>query len=101
MFVQMAISRTREYAADRAGAAISGRPMWLASALEKIEQVAQAVPNLAAEHNPATAHLFIVNPLHGAGIDNLFATHPATANRIARLKALAQSQPLQGWASNA
>ena len=89
MMVQMAISRTREYAADRAGAEISGRPLWLASALEKLEHGARAIDNPAAEHNPATAHLFIVNPLHAHGIDNLFSTHPSTANRIRRLRELA------------
>ncbi|MEX6724601.1 zinc metalloprotease HtpX [Parapedomonas caeni] len=87
--VQMAISRTREYAADRAGAQISGRPMALASALAKIHNAAHAIPNPAAEHNPATAHLFIINPLSGARMDNLFSTHPATENRIAALEQIA------------
>lgn len=87
--VQMAISRGREYEADRIGATISGRPLWLASALGKIDKTARMVPNAAAEANPATAHLFIVNPLSGAGMDNLFSTHPSTENRIARLKAMA------------
>ncbi len=89
MMVQMAISRTREYSADRAGAEISGRPQALASALAKISSAAQRVPNMAAERNPATAHLFIVNPLSGARMDNLFSTHPATENRIAALMAMA------------
>jgi heat shock protein HtpX len=89
MLVQMAISRTREYAADDLGARISGRPESLASALARLEQAAHAVPNMEAEHNPATAHLFIVNPLSGARMDNLFATHPATENRIAALRQLA------------
>ena len=66
MLVQMAISRTREYSADRAGAEISGRPAALASALAKISNAAQRIPNVAAERNPAAAHLFIVNPLSGA-----------------------------------
>jgi len=87
--VQMAISRTREYSADRAGAEISGHPLWLASALEKIEGAARRIPNPAAEANPATAHMFIINPLSGAGADNLFSTHPATANRIAALREIA------------
>ncbi|GHG79688.1 zinc metalloprotease HtpX [Pseudodonghicola xiamenensis] len=87
--VQMAISRTREYAADRAGAQICGNPLWLASALERIEAGAARIDNMAAERNPATAHMFIINPLHGAGADNLFATHPATANRIAALRKMA------------
>jgi len=90
MLVQMAISRTREYAADRLGAEISGHPEWLASALGKLERAAHAVPNEPAELNPATAHLFIVNPLSGARMDNLFATHPATENRIAALMELAR-----------
>jgi heat shock protein HtpX len=85
MLVQMAISRTREYAADRGGAEISGEPRALASALAKIANLAQRVPNEAAERNPATAHLFIINPLSGARMDNLFSTHPATENRIAAL----------------
>jgi heat shock protein HtpX len=85
----MAISRTREYAADNLGARIAGQPMWLASALVKIEDAAHQIPNMEAEHNPATAHMFIVNPLSGHGVDNLFATHPSTANRIAALQQLA------------
>jgi heat shock protein HtpX len=90
MLVQMAVSRTREYAADRLGAEIVGEPRYLASALGKLEQGAQAIPNEQAENNPATAHMFIVNPLTGGhGWDNLFATHPATANRIAALEQLA------------
>ncbi len=89
MMVQMAISRTREYSADRAGAEISGRPDALASALAKISSAAQRIPNAAAERNPAAAHLFIVNPLSGARMDNLFSTHPATENRIAALMQMA------------
>jgi heat shock protein HtpX len=89
MLVQMAISRTREYAADNLGARIAGQPMWLASALVKIEGAARQIPNMDAERNPATAHLFIVNPLSGRGVDNLFATHPSTENRIAALQQLA------------
>lgn len=87
--VQMAISRGREFEADRAGAQISGRPLWLASALRKIERAAEAIPNAEAESNPATAHLFIVNPLHGRNFASLFSTHPSTDERIARLKAMA------------
>jgi heat shock protein HtpX len=90
MLVQMAISRTREYAADNLGAQIAGRPEWLASALAKLENAAHAIPNDAAERNPATAHMFIVNPLSGMRMDNLFSTHPATANRIAALEELAR-----------
>jgi heat shock protein HtpX len=90
MLVQMAISRTREYAADNEGGRIVGRPMVLASALAKISQAAEQIPNDSAEQNPATAHLFIVNPLTGGhGWDNLFATHPAVENRIAALQQLA------------
>ena len=89
MLVQLAISRGREYEADRGGAEISGHPLWLASALERLESARHIVGNEEAERNPATAHLFIVNPLAGSGVDSLFATHPSTANRIARLRDLA------------
>jgi heat shock protein HtpX len=88
--VQMGISRTREYEADRIGAEISRQPLLLASALQKISRVAERVPNLPAEQNPASAHLFIVNPLSGARMDNLFSTHPNVENRVARLNELAQ-----------
>jgi heat shock protein HtpX len=96
MLVQMAISRTREYAADNLGARICGNPMWLASALGRIENAAHQVPNYDAERNPATAHMFIINPLSGMGMDNLFATHPSTENRIAALQALAAELGGQG-----
>ncbi len=89
MVVQMAISRTREYAADRLGAQICGQPMWLASALAKIDNAAHQVPNMDAEKAPATAHMFIINPLSGQRWDNLFSTHPATENRIAELQRMA------------
>ncbi len=89
MLVQMAISRSREYQADRMGAEICGEPMWLASALQKIEHYARQIVNPAAEASPTTAHLFIINPLSGQGMDNLFSTHPNTANRIAELQKLA------------
>ena len=85
MLVQMAISRTREYSADRGGAEICGQPLWLARALQKIEQLARGVVNEPAERNPASAHLFIVNPLHMGGVDKLFRTHPPTADRVRRL----------------
>jgi heat shock protein HtpX len=91
MLVQMAISRTREYAADRRGAEISGKPLALASALRKIEAAAHQIPNDYAEANPATAHMFIINPLSGQRMDNLFSTHPDTANRIAALEDLARN----------
>lgn len=87
--VQMAISRTREYKADRDGSEISSDPLALASALDKISRVAQRTVNVAAERNPAMAHLYIFNPLSGARMDNLFATHPAVENRIAELQKLA------------
>jgi heat shock protein HtpX len=89
MMIQMMISRTREYSADRMGAEICGRPLWLASALGKISGYARRVEMGSAERNPASAHLFIVNPLSGRRMDNLFATHPATENRIAALRAMA------------
>jgi heat shock protein HtpX len=89
MLVQMAISRTREYVADRAGAEISGNPLWLASALGKIARAAGRIENRAAEANPSMAHMFIVNPLSGARMDSLFSTHPAPENRIAELERLA------------
>jgi heat shock protein HtpX len=88
MLVQMAISRTREYAADDMGARISGNPEALASALAKIDSAARRIENISAERNPATAPLFIINPLSGARMDNLFSTHPSTENRIAALERL-------------
>lgn len=87
LMVQMAISRTREFAADRGGAAISGKPLALASALRKLERGASAVPMTMA--NEATAHQFIVNPLRG-GFAGLFSTHPNTGDRIARLEEVAR-----------
>ncbi|WP_395661065.1 zinc metalloprotease HtpX [Aestuariivirga sp.] len=90
MLVQMAISRTREYGADRGGAEISGQPMALASALAKISGAARRIENPAAEANPATAHMFIINPLSGQRMDGLFSTHPDPRNRIEALKQLAQ-----------
>jgi len=94
VLVQAAISRSREFEADRAGAEITGRPLWLASALGQIERAAERTPNYPADANPATAHMFIVNPLHG-GISGLFATHPSTEERIARLKAMAGGDAVQ------
>ena len=101
MLVQMAISRTREYAADNLGARIVGQPMWLASALAKIDNAAHQIPNMEAERNPATAHMFIINPLSGHGVDNLFTTHPSTANRIAALQQLAAELGAGGAAPSA
>ncbi|HEY9346323.1 MAG TPA: zinc metalloprotease HtpX [Inquilinus sp.] len=100
MLVQMAISRSREYEADRIGAEISGRPLWLASALEKIEAFSKRIDYGAAERNPATAHMFIINPLHAHAVDSLFSTHPSTANRVAalqRMAGLAQGQGRGPW----
>lgn len=88
--VQMAVSRTREYAADRRGAEICGKPLALASALDKIARNAERIHNPDAERAPATAHLFIINPLSGERMDNLFSTHPATENRIAALQNMAR-----------
>jgi heat shock protein HtpX len=95
MLVQMAISRSREYQADRLGAMICGNPLWLASALGKIQAFAHRIPNETAEAAPATAHLFIINPLTGQGMDNLFSTHPNTENRIAELEKLAAEMGVQ------
>jgi heat shock protein HtpX len=89
MLIQFAISRSREYDADERGAAISGDPHALASALTKIDRHARGVPLATAEANPSTAQMMIVNPLRGAGLAGLFSTHPATQERVARLLALA------------
>jgi heat shock protein HtpX len=97
MLVQMAISRTREYAADDLGARISGRPDALASALMKISGAAQQIENPSAERSPATAHLFIINPLTHQRMDNLFSTHPATENRIAALQRLGMEMGRGGF----
>ena len=97
MFVQMAISRSREYEADRIGAEICGHPDWLADALHKMATGAQTIDNPQAEDNPATAHMFIVNPLHAHAIDGLFSTHPPIGERIQRLREMAgQSAPARG-----
>ena len=90
--IQMAISRSREYEADRVGAEICGNPMWLASALKRIEGFAKKIDNFSAERNPATAHMFIINPLHAHKHDRLFSTHPSTSNRINALKNLAKDR---------
>ena len=90
MMVQMAISRSREYSADRMGAMICGNPLWLASALQKINVKARQIVNQPAEAIPAAAHMFIVNPLNGRGVDNMFSTHPNVENRVAELEALAR-----------
>jgi heat shock protein HtpX len=86
MLVQMAISRSREFGADETGAAISGDPLSLANALRKLERGAERIPMKA---NPATAHMFIVNPLTGGGLITLFSTHPPMGERIRRLESMA------------
>ena len=88
--IQMAISRAREFEADRGGAEISGDPQALASALQKIQAVARGVPLDTAERHPETAQMMIVNPLHGGGLRTLFSTHPATEERVERLLAMAR-----------
>ena len=88
--VQMAISRTREYEADRIGAEICGQPIWLASALAKISNGAARIPNETAEAHPSTGQMMIINPLSGRGADSLFSTHPATQNRIDKLVQMAE-----------
>lgn len=94
--VQMSISRSREYAADRMGAMLVGNPMWLASALQKINSKARQIINERAEAIPAAAHMFIINPLNGRGIDSMFSTHPNVENRIAELEALAREMGVAG-----
>ena len=93
MLIQMAISRSREYLADDAGAEISGNPLFLATALRKLEASKQEIPMQSG--SPATAHLFIVNPFAGGGMAKLFSTHPATEERIARLEAMAMGTALR------
>jgi heat shock protein HtpX len=88
--IQMAISRAREFEADRGGAEISGDPLALASALAKIDAYARGIPMPTAEAHPETAQMMIMNPLSGGGLSSLFSTHPATAERIARLEAMAR-----------
>ncbi|MCB4820614.1 zinc metalloprotease HtpX [Roseicella aerolata] len=93
MLVQMAISRSREYEADRMGAEICGDPRWLASGLQKLEHYKQGRINHTAEAHPASAHMFIVNPLSGMRMDSLFTTHPRTEERVRRLLAMAPPAP--------
>jgi heat shock protein HtpX len=100
--VQMAISRSREYEADREGAEISGDPEALASALRKIEAYAKGgYVNPDAERHPATAHMFIINPLAGRGADSLFSTHPATENRVEALLRMIGRAPGSPWRDSA
>jgi heat shock protein HtpX len=89
--IQMAISRSREFEADRGGATICNDPMALASALNKIQQYAAGIPFNAAESHPATAQMMIINPLFGGGLSKMFSTHPATEERIARLEEMART----------
>jgi heat shock protein HtpX len=96
MLVQMAISRSREYEADRAGAEICGDPRWLASSLARLEEYKHGRVMQSAEANPASAHMFIINPLSGMRLDSLFATHPPTGERIRRLLELAPPAPMGG-----
>ena len=94
--IQMAISRRREYLAYQTGAEICGNPLWLASALTSIESFASKIDNHEAEKNPATAHMFIINPLHAHAHDRLFSTHPNTANRVAALEDMVDKpKPIQ------
>jgi heat shock protein HtpX len=88
--IQMAISRAREFEADRGGAEISGDPAALASALQKIHNVARGIPMEAAERHPETAQMMIMNPLSGGGLRGLFSTHPSTEERVEKLMALAR-----------
>lgn len=94
--VQMAISRAREYEADRVGGQIVGNPLWLADALRKIQGFASRIDYHAAERNPQTAHMFIINPLHAFKHDRLFSTHPNTENRIAALEQQAAQMGIGG-----
>ena len=87
LMIQMAISRSREYAADQAGAKISHKPLSLANALKKLQHASRRIP---LEAKPSTAHLFIVNPLSGKGMPSLFSTHPPVEERVARLRNMAK-----------
>jgi heat shock protein HtpX len=91
MLIQMAISRSREFQADATGARVCGNPMWLASALKKLHMASQRIP---MDANPATAHMFIVNPLRGGGIASLFSTHPPMEERVARLEKMVYGQAI-------
>lgn len=107
MVIQMAISRSREYEADKLGGEIAGNPVWLADALAKIAGGVAHIPNETAEAKPATAHMFIINPLTGGGMDSLFSTHPDTGNRIAalmeqaRAMGIGRNAPTGGFTSQA
>jgi heat shock protein HtpX len=91
MLIQMAISRTREYAADASSAKYTGNPNELISALQKLEGWSKRIP---MDASPATAHMFIIKPFSGGGMMRLFSTHPPTEERIARLQAMALPRPI-------
>jgi heat shock protein HtpX len=91
MLIQLAISRSREYGADRGGAEVAGNPLYLAGALRKLQQASKEIPMQAS---PATSHMFIVNPLRGGKMAKLFSTHPPMAERVARLEAMAAGRSL-------
>lgn len=97
MLIQMAISRAREFEADRVGAQLSGDPQALASALQRIERYAQGYVMPSAEQHPETAQMMIINPLHGRGLAGLFRTHPDTEERVARLLAMLRPSASSGW----
>ncbi len=98
--VQMAISRTREYSADKLGAEICGNPEWLAKALELIEVQGRGMVNPGAQDNPATAHMFIINPLRAGGLTGLFRTHPPTKERVRRLRSMSRKSSKQSTTSD-
>ncbi len=98
MLVQMAISRSREYGADAGGAEICGNPLYLANALNKLQMASQQIPMQA---NPATAHMFIVNPLSGGALMNLFSTHPPMEERICASESNAHGRTINGEATGA
>ncbi len=95
--IQFAVSRSREYGADKGGAELSGNPLWLARALRKLEQANRSTPMHAASAHPGTAHMFIINPLSGQKLAQLFSTHPPTEERIRRLEAMARATPVRAY----
>jgi heat shock protein HtpX len=101
MLIQMAISRAREFEADRLGAEIAGDPQALASALDKIHRYAQGIPMEAAQRHPETAQMMIMNPLSGGGLSGLFSTHPPTEERVERLMRMASSAGRQSASEGA
>lgn len=95
--IQFAVSRSREYGADKGGAELSGNALWLARALRKLEQANRSTPMHAASAHPGTAHMFIINPLSGQKLAQLFSTHPPTEERIRRLEAMARATPVRAY----